>query len=358
MLLQWFGLLGGFMLLERYREFLPITDRTPLLTLNEGNTPLIAAPRLAASLGVRELYLKYEGLNPTGSFKDRGMVMAVAKAVEDGAKSIICASTGNTSASAAAYAARAGINAIVVVPAGKIALGKLAQALMYGARLLVIDGNFDEALNIVRDLSDEYPVTLVNSVNPYRIEGQTTSAYEICDVLGEAPDGLCLPVGNAGNITAYWLGFQRYQAAGKISRTPRMLGFQAAGAAPIVQGAPVEHPETVATAIRIGNPASWQGATKARDESNGLIDAVTDEQIIAAWRDLARLEGVFCEPASAAGVAGLRMLIEQGRAEADGRYVAVLTGNGLKDPGLAVEQFEAPKSVPADIDSIVKWLGW
>lgn len=346
------------MLLERYREFLPITDRTPLLTLNEGNTPLIAAPRLAASLGVRELYLKYEGLNPTGSFKDRGMVMAVAKAVEDGAKSIICASTGNTSASAAAYAARAGINAIVVVPAGKIALGKLAQALMYGARLLVIDGNFDEALNIVRDLSDEYPVTLVNSVNPYRIEGQTTSAYEICDVLGEAPDGLCLPVGNAGNITAYWLGFQRYQAAGKISRTPRMLGFQAAGAAPIVQGAPVEHPETVATAIRIGNPASWQGATKARDESNGLIDAVTDEQIIAAWRDLARLEGVFCEPASAAGVAGLRMLIEQGRAEADGRYVAVLTGNGLKDPGLAVEQFEAPKSVPADIDSIVKWLGW
>ncbi|MFL5800519.1 MAG: threonine synthase [Roseiflexaceae bacterium] len=346
------------MLLERYREFLPITDRTPLLTLNEGDTPLIAAPRMAAALGVRELHLKFEGLNPTGSFKDRGMVMAVAKALEAGAASIICASTGNTSASAAAYAARAGIEAIVVVPAGKIALGKLAQALMYGARLLVIEGNFDAALQLVCDLADRYPVTLVNSVNPHRIEGQTTAAYEICDALGGAPDALCLPVGNAGNITAYWLGFKRYHAAGKIARRPSMLGFQAEGSAPIVRGAPVAQPETVATAIRIGNPASWQGAVDARDESSGIIDCLSDAQIIAAWRDLARLEGLFCEPASAAGVAGLRMLVEQGRAVRDARYVAVLTGHGLKDPGLAVEQFAAPQPVPAEIGTIVKWLGW
>jgi threonine synthase len=346
------------MLLERYREFLPITERTPMLTLNEGDTPLVAAPRLAAALGVRELHLKYEGLNPTGSFKDRGMVMAVAKALEAGATSIICASTGNTSASAAAYAARAGIEAIVVVPAGKIALGKLAQALMYGARLLVIEGNFDQALSTVCELSDRFPVTLVNSVNPHRLDGQTTAAFEICDALGGPPDALCLPVGNAGNISAYWLGFCRYQSAGKIDRRPTLLGFQAAGAAPIVHGAPVEHPETVATAIRIGNPASWKLALKARDESGGLIEAVTDAQIIAAWRDLARLEGVFCEPASAAGVAGLRMLIEQGRAERDARYVAVLTGHGLKDPGLAVEQFAKPEPVSADMDSVVKWLGW
>jgi threonine synthase len=346
------------MLLERYREFLPITERTPMLTLNEGDTPLVAAPRLAAALGVRELHLKYEGLNPTGSFKDRGMVMAVAKALEAGATSIICASTGNTSASAAAYAARAGIEAIVVVPAGKIALGKLAQALMYGARLLVIEGNFDQALNTVCELSDRYPVTLVNSVNPHRLDGQTTAAFEICDALGGAPDALCLPVGNAGNISAYWLGFCRYHAASKIDRRPAMLGFQAAGAAPIVNGAPVEHPETVATAIRIGNPASWKLALNARDESGGLIEAVTDEQIVAAWRDLARLEGVFCEPASAAGVAGLRMLVEQGRAERDARYVAVLTGHGLKDPGLAVEQFAKPEPVPTDMGAIVNWLGW
>jgi threonine synthase len=346
------------MLLDRYREFLPITDRTPRLTLNEGDTPLIAAPRMAAAVGVRELHLKFEGLNPTGSFKDRGMVMAVAKALEAGATSIVCASTGNTSASAAAYAARAGIEAVVVVPAGKIALGKLAQALMYGARLLVIEGNFDAALQLVCDLSDRYAVTLVNSLNPHRIEGQTTAAYEVCDALGGAPDALCLPVGNAGNITAYWLGFKRYHAAGKIVKRPRMLGFQAEGAAPIVRGTPVAHPETVATAIRIGNPASWQGATAARDESGGVIDCVSDAQIIAAWRDLARLEGLFCEPASAAGVAGLRMLIEQGRAGTDARYVAVLTGHGLKDPGLAVEQFAAPQPVPAEIGAIVKWLGW
>ncbi len=346
------------MLLERYREFLPITDRTPLLTLNEGDTPLIAAPRMATALGVRELHLKFEGLNPTGSFKDRGMVMAVAKALEEGATSIICASTGNTSASAAAYAARAGIEAIVVVPAGKIALGKLAQALMYGARLLVIEGNFDQALSTVCELADRYPITLVNSVNPFRLDGQTTAAFEICDTLGGAPDAVCLPVGNAGNISAYWLGFSRYHQAGKIPARPRMLGFQAAGAAPIVLGAPVEHPETVATAIRIGNPASWHLAVQARDDSGGLIESVTDKQIIAAWRDLARLEGVFCEPASAAGVAGLKQLIEQGRAEKDARYVAVLTGHGLKDPGLAVEQFAAPQPVPLDMGAIVKWLGF
>jgi threonine synthase len=346
------------MLLERYREFLPITERTPLLTLNEGDTPLVAAPRLAAALGVRELHLKFEGMNPTGSFKDRGMVMAVARALEAGATSIICASTGNTSASAAAYAARAGIEAIVVVPAGKIALGKLAQAMMYGARLLVIDGNFDQALQTVCELADRFAVTLVNSVNRDRIEGQTTAAYEVCDALGGPPDALCLPVGNAGNITAYWLGFRRYHQAGKIASLPRMLGFQAEGAAPIVHGQPIAHPETVATAIRIGNPASWQGAVAARDESGGLIDSVSDAQIVAAWRDLARLEGVFCEPASAAGIAGLRMLVEQGRAARDARYVAVLTGHGLKDPGLAVEQFAAPEPVPADMGAILKWLGW
>lgn len=346
------------MLLEQYREFLPVTDNTPRLTLGEGNTPLIHVPRLAAAIGVRELHLKFEGMNPTGSFKDRGMVMAVAKALEGGAKSIICASTGNTSASAAAYAAKAGIEAIVVVPNGKIALGKLAQALMYGARLMVIEGNFDQALRFVFELSDRFPVTLVNSVNQDRIEGQTTGAYEICDALGRAPDAMCLPVGNAGNITAYWRGFCRYYDAGKASSRPKMLGFQAAGAAPIVHNAPVEHPETVATAIRIGNPASWQYALAARDESGGLIDMVTDEEIMAAWRDMARMEGVFCEPASAAGVAGLRKLVAEGRAERDGSYVAVVTGHGLKDPGLAVEQFAKPEAIPAEMASIVRWLGW
>jgi threonine synthase len=346
------------MLLEKYAPFLPLTDHTPRLTLGEGHTPLVATPRLAAALGVRELWIKFEGSNPTGSFKDRGMVMAVAKALEEGAQKIICASTGNTSASAAAYAAHAGIEAVVVVPSGKIALGKLAQALMYGARLLVIEGNFDQALHFVRELSSEYPITLVNSVNPYRLEGQATAAYEICDQLGEPPDGLCLPVGNAGNITAYWMGFTRYHAAGQISRLPRMLGFEAAGSAPIVLGHPVEYPETLATAIRIGNPASWCYALSARDESGGVIDCVTDQEIVAAWRELAHLEGVFCEPASAAGVAGLKKLIAAGQAEPDARYVAVLTGHGLKDPGLAVEQFAAPAAVPADMDAIVKWLGW
>ncbi len=345
-------------LLERFREFLPVTEQTPRLSLSEGNTPLISAPRLADALGVGELWLKIEGMNPTGSFKDRGMVMAVAKALEAGSRSVVCASTGNTSASAAAYAARAGIESVVVVPTGKIALGKLAQALMYGAKLLAVEGSFDEALKLVRRLAAERPITLVNSVNPYRIEGQTTAAYEIVDALGAAPDYLCLPVGNAGNISAYWLGFKRYQERGRSASRPCMLGFQAAGAAPIVQGVPVDHPETLATAIRIGNPASWQTAVAARDESCGLIDCVSDEEIVRAWRDLAACEGVFCEPASAAGIAGLRKVIAQGRVPADARFVAVLTGHGLKDPGTAVEQFAAPVPIKATMDELEAALGY
>ena len=345
-------------LLERYRTFLPITERTPIISLSEGNTPLIAAPRLADALGVAELWLKVEGMNPTGSFKDRGMVMAIAKALESGARSVVCASTGNTSASAAAYAARAGLEAVVVVPSGKIALGKLAQALMYGAKLLAVDGSFDAALTLVRAMAEHHPITLVNSVNPYRIEGQTTAAYEICDALGEAPDFVCLPIGNAGNISAYWLGFKRYVARGQARRHPCMLGFQAAGAAPIVRGMPVDHPDTLATAIRIGNPASWKKAEAARDESRGLIDCVTDQEILQAWRDLAALEGVFCEPASAAGVAGLRKVMAEQRIDGNGRFVAILTGHGLKDPGLAVEQFEAPVAIEPTMASIRAALGW
>ncbi len=345
------------MLLADYREFLPITANTPMLTLSEGHTPLLDVPRLAAAVGVAKLYVKLESMNPTGSFKDRGMVMAVAKAVEAGSNCVICASTGNTSASAAAYAARAGIEAVVVVPSGKIALGKLAQALMYGARLLVIDGNFDDALRIVREISESHPLTLVNSVNPYRIDGQATAAYEICDELGRAPDGLCLPVGNAGNITAYWHGFKQYHAAGKISTLPRMLGFEASGSAAIVRGTPIAYPETIATAIRIGNPASWKQAVAARDESEGIIGEVTDTEILASWRDLARQEGVFIEPASAAGVAGLRKLVQSGQVDRDGTYVAVLTGHGLKDPNTAVDQFATPEPIPANLDAIVKWLG-
>jgi threonine synthase len=345
-------------LLERYRPFLPITEQTPMLTLHEGNTPLIEAPRLANALKVDQLWLKFEGMNPTGSFKDRGMVMAVAKALEEGARSVVCASTGNTSASAAAYAARAGIESVVLIPSGKIALGKLAQALMYGAKLVAIDGSFDKALTLVRQIAQDHPITLVNSVNPYRIEGQTTAAYEICDVLGDAPDYVCLPVGNAGNISAYWLGFRRYHERGRIEERPCMLGFQAAGAAPLVSGLAVDDPETLATAIRIGNPASWQTAIAARDESCGMIDAVTDEEILAAWRDLAALEGVFCEPASAAGIAGLRKVIAEKRVPGNKRFVAVLTGHGLKDPSLAVEQFEAPVSIPATMGAIEQALGW
>jgi threonine synthase len=348
-------------LVERYRAFLPVTDATPVVSLGEGGTPLVHARRLGESIGVPGLRLKIEGQNPTGSFKDRGMVMAVAKALEDGARSVICASTGNTSASAAAYAAAAGLECVVVLPAGKIAVGKLLQALVFGARVIAVRGNFDEALRVVRALAeqDEHPVTLVNSVNPYRIEGQKTAAFEVCDDLGRAPDILAIPVGNAGNISAYWRGFRQYRDAGRTTDTPRMWGFQAAGAAPFVAGHPIEHPETVATAIRIGNPASWDLAAAARDESGGRISAVTDDEILHAYRELARLEGVFCEPSSAASVAGVARAARAGEVPPDALVVCVLTGNGLKDPttaeaGLAVEVVEAEPTIPG----VSQALGW
>jgi threonine synthase len=331
---------GRARLVERYRRFLPVTDATPALTLGEGGTPLVRATRLGSAIGLANLYLKVEGQNPTGSFKDRGMVVAVIRALEAGATAIICASTGNTSASAAAYAAAAGIEAIVVLPRGQIAHGKLLQALAAGARVVAVDGNFDQALTIVRELADDrqHPITLVNSVNPFRIEGQKTAAFEVCDALGRAPDVLAIPVGNAGNITAYWAGFRDYRDAGLIESLPRMHGFQAAGAAPIVLGHPVEHPDTIATAIRIGNPASWTAAIAARDASGGSISAVSDEEILAAYRDVARLEGVFCEPSSAASIAGVRRLVAEGIIRPDALVVCVLTGNGLKDPDTAARQ--------------------
>jgi threonine synthase len=348
-------------LVERYREFLPVTAATPVVSLGEGATPLVHARRLGESLGLPNLHLKIEGQNPTGSFKDRGMVVAVAKALEAGARSVICASTGNTSASAAAYAAAAGLECVVVLPAGKIALGKLLQALVFGSRVIAVRGNFDEALRVVRALSeqDDHPITLVNSVNPHRLEGQKTAAFEVCDDLGRAPDILAIPVGNAGNISAYWRGFREYRDAGRVPTTPRMWGFQAAGAAPLVAGHPIEHPETVATAIRIGNPASWTLATAARDESGGRIDAVTDDEILAAYRDLSRLEGVFCEPSSAASVAGLAKAARAGEVDPAAVVVCVLTGNGLKDPttaeaGLAVEVVEADPTVAG----VSRALGW
>src|SRR3954467_9129487 len=315
-------------LVERYRRFLPVTDTTPPLTLGEGFTPLVHAQRLGLALGLENLYLKVEGQNPTGSFKDRGMVVAVAKALEAGARALVCASTGNTSASAAAYGASAGIEVIVVLPRGQIALGKLLQALAAGARVVAVDGNFDDALRIVRALAeqDDHPVTLVNSVNPFRLDGQKTAAFEVCDELGRAPDILAIPVGNAGNISAYWAGFGDYADANLIPSRPMMWGFQAAGAAPLVHGRPVDRPETVATAIRIGAPASWDKAIAARDESGGRIEAVTDDEILTAYRDLARLEGIFCEPASAASVAGVRKMAASGTLDPDATVVAVLTG--------------------------------
>jgi threonine synthase len=309
-----------------------------MISLGEGETPLVKSRHLVKEVGCDELYLKLEGCNPTGSFKDRGMVVAVAKALEAGSTSIICASTGNTSASAAAYAAYCGLVAIVLVPKGEVAKGKLAQAMACGARILTVNGNFDEALKIVRDLTQRHPIYLVNSVNPYRVEGQKTAAFEVVDDLEDAPDYLCIPVGNAGNITAYWKGFVEYHRAGKAKRLPRMMGFQAEGAAPIVLGAPVARPKTVASAIRIGNPASWQGALRARDESTGLIAAVSDEEILEAYRLLARTEGVFCEPASAASVAGLLKLARTGWTFQGKRVVCVITGTGLKDPDLATQQ--------------------
>ena len=341
-------------LVERYRPFLPVTDRTPAITLGEGFTPLIEARRLGARIGLPRLHLKLEGLNPTGSFKDRGMVVAVSKALEARATSIICASTGNTSASAAAYGGAAGMEVVVVLPKGAIAIGKLLQALVAGARVIAVDGNFDAAFRIVRELATDaaHPVTLVNSINPDRIAGQMTAAFEVCDDLGRAPDVLAIPVGNAGNITAYWTGFNKYREAGLVEGRPTMLGFQAAGAAPIVHGSPVAKPETVATAIRIGNPASWEGAVAARDESGGLIEAVSDDEILEAQRMVVALEGVFCEPASAAGVAGVRRLRREGRIGQDELIVCVLTGHGLKDPDAVQAEEGALTPIPADLASI------
>ncbi|MCJ0920461.1 threonine synthase [Mammaliicoccus sciuri] len=328
-------------LIHNYKEYLPVNEGTPQLTLNEGNTPLIHLPYLSDKLNIN-LFAKFEGLNPTGSFKDRGMVMAVAKAKEEGKKIVICASTGNTSASAAAYAARAGLKAIVVIPEGKIALGKLAQAVMYGAEIVSIKGNFDEALNIVKKVAEKGEIALVNSVNPYRIEGQKTGAFEIVEQLdGKAPDLFAIPVGNAGNITAYWKGFKEYHQLNQTG-LPVMCGFQAEGASPIVQGKVVTNPETVATAIRIGNPASWKLAEAARDESNGLIDSVTDEEILKAYKLMTSKEGVFSEPASNASIAGLLKLHEQGKLEPNQTVVAILTGNGLKDPDTAIDLLDSP----------------
>ncbi len=343
----------------RYREMLPVTDQTPLLTLGEGDTPLVRSPKLEDMLNCKELYLKLEGCNPTGSFKDRGMVVAIAKGLEAGSRAVICASTGNTSAAAAAYAARAGIEAIVLVPEHYVALGKLAQAIIYGARVVMVDGNFDDALRLVRELSESHPVTLVNSVNPYRLQGQKTAAFEVCDSLGDAPDILALPVGNAGNISAYWMGFKEYRQRGKSSKLPRMIGFEAEGAAPIVRGEVVTKPETVATAIRIGNPASWKLAEAARDESGGLIDWVSDQEILEAYQLLSSKEGVFVEPASAASVAGLRKLVSQGKLDLrNSRVVCVLTGNGLKDPDTAVKLSTEVLHVPPTIEGVEKALGW
>jgi threonine synthase len=343
-------------LIEAYRSRLPVSDDTPVVTLQEGATPLLPAPELSRRTGC-EVFLKVEGANPTGSFKDRGMTMAITKAVEEGSKAVICASTGNTSASAAAYAARAGLTCAVLVPQGKIAMGKLAQALVHGAQLLQVEGNFDDCLALASKLAIDYPVSLVNSVNQFRIEGQKTASFEIVDVLGDAPDIHCLPVGNAGNITAYWQGYREYAADGTASRTPRMWGFQAAGAAPIVTGSVVEHPETIATAIRIGNPASWTKALDARDASGGRIDAVTDRAILAAYRLLARIEAVFVEPASAASVAGLLQVAAAGELEPGQRVVCTVTGNGLKDPEWAISGAPAPVTIPVDAAAAAAQLG-
>ena len=343
-------------LIDRYATHLPVSDRTPRLTLGEGNTPLVRARSLERETGVDEVWLKVEGANPTGSFKDRGMVVAVAKALEEGARAVLCASTGNTAASAAAYAARAQITCTVVLPAGQVALGKLVQAIAFGARIVSVRGPFDAALGVVRDLAAGGEATLVNSVNPHRLEGQKTAAFEICEALGDAPDALFIPVGNAGNITAYWKGFVEAARSGMARRRPKMYGYQAEGAAPIVRGAPVERPETVATAIRIGNPASWQGALAARDESGGAIEAVSDDEILAAYRFAARCEGVFVEPASAAAIAGLRRRAKAGALGGARQVVCVLTGNGLKDPDRARALAGEIKEVDASADEVRRVL--
>ena len=342
--------------IARYRERLPVGPATPEIDLQEGSTPLVPSRNIGRALGLQNLYFKYEGLNPTGSFKDRGMVVAVAKALEAGSRVLMCASTGNTSASMAAYAARAGVRAIVVVPSGEIAMNKLSQALMYGAKVIALKGTFDTALETVRDLTSRYNVALMNSVNPNRLEGQKTAAFEIVDVLGDAPDYLILPVGNAGNITAYWKGFREYHAAGLSTRLPRMVGAQAEGAAPIVNGHPVAQPKTVASAIRIGNPASWEGATSARDESGGMIAAVTDTEILSAQVQLASSEGLFAEPASAAPLALLFRLVREGKIAKDAITVVVLTGTGLKDPDAALKNVEPPIELDGDARTLAKVL--
>lgn len=347
--------------IERYRSFFDIDDQFPVVTLEEGNTPLIPAPAVARQTGVAglQVFLKFEGLNPTGSFKDRGMTYAVSRAKAEGATHIICASTGNTSASAAAYGARAGLETLIVLPQGKVALGKLSQAVLYGAKIVEITGNFDQALDVVRDIGQAPGVAIVNSINPYRIEGQKTGAFEICDQLGgRAPDYHFIPVGNAGNITAYWRGYKAYREAGKIESTPKMFGYEAEGAAAIVKGRKIDNPETLATAIRIGNPASWEGAVQARDESGGRIDMVTDEEIVAAYRFLAANEGIFCEPASAASVAGLFKACREGHVVSNSVVACVLTGNGLKDPDNAIRFGEASKiTLPPDAQRIAQHLG-
>ncbi len=344
--------------LYRYRNFLPVTNKTPLFTIGEGETPLVRCPRLEVESGCQELYFKLEGCNPTGSFKDRGMVVAVAKALEEGSQAIMCASTGNTSASAAAFAAYVGIRAIIVVPKGKIALGKMAQAIIYDATIVTVDGNFDQALHIVRALTDKHPVTLVNSINPNRIEGQKTAAFEIIDNLGTSPDYLFIPVGNAGNITAYWKGFKEYYLIGKAKGKPKMMGFQAEGAAPIVRGHPLDRPETIASAIRIGNPASWQQAMAARDESQGVIDMVSDGEILAAQQLLASMGGIFGEPASAASFAGLLKLSRQGVDFSKKKVVCIITGTGLKDTETALRNPPKFLELPADYKAVENALGW
>jgi threonine synthase len=344
-------------IIQEYRDFLPVSDKTPIVTLMEGNTPLIKAENLKKRLDIDiEIYFKFDGANPTGSFKDRGMTLAISKALEEGSKAVVCASTGNTSASASAFAAKAGIKAIVLIPEGKIARGKLAQALVYGAHVIQVKGNFDEALNIVKTLVERYPMTLVNSINPFRLEGQKSAAFEVCDQLGFSPKFHALPVGNAGNITAYWKGYKEYFQAGIINSLPRMLGFQAAGAAPIVLGKPVKKPETIATAIRIGNPASWKGAVDARDESSGRIEAVTDKEILKAYSLIASVEGIFCEPASAASLAGVLKLYKERYFNPGDTIVCTLTGNGLKDAEIVFKVSKEPLRVKADIKDVEKAL--
>ena len=346
-------------IIEAYTSYLPVTEKTPIITLKEGNTPLIPLAHISNLIGRGvKVLAKYDGLNPTGSFKDRGMTMAISKAKEAGAKAVICASTGNTSAAAAAYATRADMKAFVIIPQAKVALGKLAQALLYGAEVIGIDGNFDQALEIVRRLGQAYPVTIVNSVNPYRLEGQKTAAFEVVDILGDAPNYLCIPVGNGGNITAYWMGFCEYHQEGKCTRLPKMMGFQAAGSAPLVVGTPVLDPETVATAIRIGNPANWQKATAVKDASGGEFNAVSDQEILTAYRILASKEGLFCEPASAASVAGLLKYADKIASEAT--VVCVLTGNGLKDPESAITYSgnEFKKGIAPSLAAVAHVMGF